>query len=418
VADTPRTKTAFNAFTGWTDGELGPRPELKLLPDPEPRTRIRPFISVDDHIVEPPDVFEGRLPERYADRAPRIVEDEHGNEHWLLEGRMMGNIGLSAVVGRDEADKWTTDPLRFSDMRPGCWDIDARVADMDIAGIDASVCFPSFLPGFAGRMFSRIKDQDFGLALMRAWNDWHIEAWAGPYPDRMIPCQLTWLNDAEIAAAEVRHNAERGFKAVTFSENPAAHRLPSLQSGEWDPFLAACEETETVICLHVGGSGWNPISAREASVAEAATSVMLNAMGACIDWLWSGVASRFPNLKVAFSESGITWVPAVIERIDYVSDRTLKGDPGSWTDPDLRPSEVLRRNFWFCAIDDPVGISMRDHIGVENILLESDYPHADSSWPDTQLVMDKMLAGVPEREAEMMSYENASKLFRHPLASA
>ncbi len=325
----------------------------------------------------------------------------------------MGNIGLSAVVGRDEADKWTTDPLRFEDMRRGCFDIDARIVDMDIAGIDASLCFPSFLPGFAGRMFSRLKDQEFGLALMRAWNDWHIEVWAGSYPDRIIPCQLTWLNDADVAAQEIRRNAARGFKAVTFSENPSAHKLPSLQSGAWDPFLAACEETETVICLHVGGSGWNPITAPEASIAEAATSVMLNAMAATIDWVWSGVASRYPRLRVALSESGITWVPAVIERIDYVSGRTLKGDPDGWLDPELTPSEVLRRNFWFCAIDDPVGVAMREHIGVENILLECDYPHADSSWPDTQLVMEKMLSGVSEDEAELMAYTNAATLFRH-----
>jgi len=417
VAHSGQAKTAFGALAGWSDGSLGPRPKLTLLPDPEPRPRLRRFISVDDHIVEPPDVFEGRLPQRFAERTPRIVEDEHGNEHWLLEGRMMGNIGLSAVVGRDESDKWTTDPLRFDDMRPGCWDVDARVADMDLAGIDASVCFPSFLPGFAGRMFSRQKDQEFGLALMRGWNDWHIEEWAGAHPDRIIPCQLTWLNDPELAAEEIRRNAARGFKAVTFTENPSAQKLPSLQSGHWDPFLAACEETETVICLHVGGSGWNPISAPDASMAEAATSVIVNAITATIDWVWSGVAVRFPRLKVALSESGISWVPAVIERIDYVTDHALKGDPYGWTD-ELRPSEVLRRNFWFCAIDDPVGIRMRDHIGVENILLESDYPHADSNWPDSQLVIDEMLAGVPEREAQMMASGNAEALFRHPLPTA
>jgi predicted TIM-barrel fold metal-dependent hydrolase len=404
---------AFSALAGWSPESSGPRRPGKLLPDPEPRPRIRRFISADDHIVEPPDLFEGRLPARFAERAPRIVEDQFGNQQWLLEGRRMGNIGLSAVVGRDERDKWTTDPLRFEDMRRGCWDIHARVTDMDLAGIDASVCFPSFLPGFAGRMFSRLKDHELGLALVRAWNDWHLEVWAGSYPDRIIPCQLTWLNDAVLAAEEIRRNAARGFKAVTFTENPSAHRLPSLQSGSWDPFLAACEETDTVICLHIGGSGWNPITAPDASIAEAATSVMLNAIAATIDWVWSGVATRFPNLRVAFSESGISWVPAVIERIDYVSDRTLKGDPGGWQDPELRPSEVLRRNFWFCGIDDPVGVLMRDCIGVDNILLECDYPHADSSWPDTQHVLNEMLAGVPEGEADMMAYTNAARLFRH-----
>ena len=410
----PGKQIAYNAMTGWSSGEdTGPRRSLRLLPDPEPRPRLRRLISADDHIVEPPDVFEGRLASRFVEDAPRIVEDASGNQRWLMEGRMMATIGLSAVVGRGDDDKWVADPVRFEEMRPGCWDIHNRIKDMDLARIDASLCFPSFLPGFAGRMFARMKDQDLGLALVRAWNDWHLEAWAGPYPDRIIPCQLTWLSDVEVAAQEVRRNAERGFKAVTFTENPAASKLPSLQSGYWDPFLRACEETGTVVCLHGGSSGWNAISSPDAGLAEAATTIVVNALVATIDWLWSGVPTRFPDLQIVMSESGISWVPAMMERIEYVSDRALRGDPEGWTESDLRPVEVLRRNFWFCAIDDPIGMALRHHIGVEHILLESDYPHADSSWPDSQLVIDKMLAGVPDDEADLMAYQNAARLFRH-----
>src|SRR5262249_7847877 len=146
MAQATGQKIALNLLTGW-GAEAGPRHDHHLLPDPEPRTRIRPLISVDDHIVEPRDVFEGRLASRFVDAAPRVVGDEFGNEKWLLEGRQLGTIGLSAVVGRPEGpEKWTTDPVRFDEMRPGCWDITARVKDMDLAGLDASVCFPSFLP--------------------------------------------------------------------------------------------------------------------------------------------------------------------------------------------------------------------------------------------------------------------------------
>ena len=321
----PGKQIAYNAMTGWSKGEdTGPRRSLRLLPDPEPRPRLRRLISADDHIVEPPDVFEGRLASRFVEDAPRIVEDASGNQRWLMEGRMMATIGLSAVVGRGDDDKWVADPVRFEEMRPGCWDIHNRIKDMDLARIDASLCFPSFLPGFAGRMFARMKDQELGLALVRAWNDWHLEAWAGPYPDRIIPCQLTWLSDVEVAAQEVRRNAERGFKAVTFTENPAASKLPSLQSGYWDPFLRACEETGTVVCLHGGSSGWNAISSPDAGLAEAATTIVVNALVATIDWLWSGVPTRFPDLQIVMSESGISWVPAMMERIEYVSDRALR----------------------------------------------------------------------------------------------
>jgi hypothetical protein len=208
---TQSTRTAWDTFAGrgMTD-RRGPRRRVTLLPDPEPRKRIRPFISVDDHIVEPPDMFEGRLPKKLQARAPRVIEDDQGNQLWEIEGKRIATIGLSAVVGR-AADDWTAEPARFDEMRPGCWDVDHRVRDMDIAGVDVSVCFPSFLPGFAGRAFNKIKDQEYGLALVKAWNDWNIEAWSGRYPERLIPCQIPWLNDIDVAIAEVRANAARGF---------------------------------------------------------------------------------------------------------------------------------------------------------------------------------------------------------------
>ncbi len=135
------------------------------------------------------------------------------------------------------------EPARFDEMRPGCFDIDARVLDMDRAGIWASLCFPSLVSGFCGAVYSRATDQDLGLACLRAFNNWHLEVWAGTYPDRIIPLQLPWLADMAVATAEVRANAARGFKAVSFPEFPAQLRLPSIFSGAWDPFFAACEET-------------------------------------------------------------------------------------------------------------------------------------------------------------------------------
>jgi predicted TIM-barrel fold metal-dependent hydrolase len=388
-----------------------------LLPDPEPRQRLWPIISVDDHVVEPPWLFEGRLPSALADRAPRIVEDEHGNELWQLEGRRIATIGLSAAAGRP-AEDYGTDPSRFDEMRRGCFDIHARVADMDLAGVYAALCFPSFLPGFAGLLFNRLKDRELGLALIRAWNDWHIDEWAGTYPGRMIACQLPWLHDVELAAEEVRRNAARGFKAISWTENPVILGLPSIHTDHWDPFFAACQETGTVICLHGGSSGWSPVNAPEAPVGEFTSMFLINPMVTTLDWVWSAVGVRFPDIRVVLSESGISWVPAIIERLDYVMTHSLRGMPESWPGGDLSPSDVLRRNLWFSSIYDPIGISLRHHIGVENILLETDYPHSDSTWPDTQRITAEVLAGVSDQEARMITCENAADLFRHPLPDA
>src|SRR6202041_2213473 len=128
-----------------------------LLPDPAPRPIRVPVISVDDHLIEPPDMFEGRMPRHLAERAPRIVEREDGVQYWVYEDRTYPNVGLNAVAGR-RRDTWSMDPSRFDEMRPGCFDIGARVADMDINGVWASLCFPSLVAGFCGSVFSRSDD--------------------------------------------------------------------------------------------------------------------------------------------------------------------------------------------------------------------------------------------------------------------
>lgn len=386
---------------------------MGLLPDPAPRQRHHTIISVDDHLIEPPDMFEGRLPSGLAAGAPRVVEGDGSTQLWEFDGKRYPNVGLNAVVGRPP-EEWSMEPARFDEMRRGCWDIDARIHDMDLAGIWASVCFPSLLAGFAGTVFSRCSDPALGLACVRAWNDWHHEVWAGTYPERIIPLQIPWLNDPATAADEVRRNAARGFKAVSFLENPANLGMPSVHTEYWDPFLAACEETGTVVCLHTGSAAWTAAQSPGAPLELYTTLFPVNAVAAAADWLWARVPLRFPGIAIALSEGGIGWVPMLLDRLDYVMAHSAKGE-SAWRGTDLSPSEVLRRNFWFCTIDDPSTLPARERIGVDHIMLECDYPHADSTWPDTQDIAARRLTGVSEAHARMITHENAARLFRHPL---
>ena len=151
----------------------------------EPLDHRYRIVSADDHLIEPPDLFEGRMPAAMQDRAPRIMESDGGRQAWIYENRRYGNIGLNAVVGRPR-DEWSMEAANFDEMRLGCWDIHARIEDMDPAGVEASVCFPSLIAGFSGSVFSQSKDPDLGLACIRAWNDWHLDVWAGTYPGRII----------------------------------------------------------------------------------------------------------------------------------------------------------------------------------------------------------------------------------------
>jgi predicted TIM-barrel fold metal-dependent hydrolase len=386
--------------------------KVTLLPDPPRAKRDYTVISVDDHIVEPKQAFDGRMPAKFAEQAPRVVEQD-GADVWIYDGQEFPNVGFNAVVGRP-VDEWGFEPTRFEDMRRGSWDIHRRVADMDLSGVYASLCFPSFLPGFAGqRLQLSTKDPELALAAVRAWNDWNIEEWSGAYPDRMIPCQLPYFLDPEIGAQEIYRNAERGFKAVTFSEGPHLLGLPSMHTGHWDPIMRACAETGTVVNLHIGSSGTSPGTADDAPADVVGVLFFGYAMFSAVDWLFSRIPVRFPDIKIVMSEGGIGWVPALLDRLDHM--QTYASMYGTWDGIKETPAEVLKRNFYFCAVEDPTAFALRERIGVDHILLEEDYPHSDSLWPRTQSVIKQAIGGLPAADVRKFTWENASTIYRHPV---
>ena len=384
------------------------RPDAR--PEQQPRHNL--LISVDDHLVEPPHLFQGRLPKKYADREPRVIDTADGNQAWLLDGLVLPEIAVNAVAGRPVEEQYL-EPLRFDFVRRGTWDIKARIADMDIDGVFASLNFPSAL-GFAGVRLTMLDDPKFVLALVRAYNDWHLEEWAGYRPDRIIPCQIPYLLDAEVAAEEIRANAARGYHTVTFPDLTHLVGLPSLFGRHWDPFWAACEETETVVSVHACSGGVaNKIDPAAPVRAVAPFFGAAQALHPAIEWIYAGIPTRFPKLRICLSEGGIGWVIGLMDRLDHEYARNVR----SW--PDGSPSELLLRNFVFCMLDDPTTLRLLRHqIGVHRILLETDYPHADSSWPNSQEKWRRQLDGIPEEEVRRMSWRNASELFKHAVPAA
>lgn len=384
---------------------------VTFLPEPEPRPRRYTIVSVDDHLMEPPELFEGRVPAKFAERAPRVVEQPNGDQVWMFEDRIIPMAGGNAVAGRPPSE-YTTEPVRYDHMRRGAWDVHARVRDMDLAGVWSSLCFPSMVAGFGGARFWECPDQELGLACLRAWNDWHAEAWAGAYPDRFIPLGLTWLGDPEIGAEEVRRNAARGFRALSFPEMPEKLGLPSPHSGHWDPILRACEETGTVLCLHVGSASSIVGGSSDAPGDVAVSLFFVGSIITTADWLFSKVAVRFPGLRIALSEGGVGWVPALQDRVEHCF--RYKEFTGGWIGEDLHPLDVLARNFWFCALDDKSGFEQLDRVGADRVMVECDYPHADSTWPDTQRYLHEQLGWLPEPTIEKLTWRTACDLYRLP----
>jgi predicted TIM-barrel fold metal-dependent hydrolase len=366
------------------------------------------LLSVDDHVVEPPTMFHDRMPARFADQVPVVDRRDDGTEIWRFDGKEATNIGLNAVAGRP-VEEYGIEPTSFAEIRPGCFDIHARVRDMDANGVIASMCFPSF-PQLCGQLFAKASDPELGLAVLRAYNDWHIDEWCGTYPGRFIPLSLPPIWDPEAMADEVRRVADKGCHAVTFSENPAKLKLPSFHSDHWDPFWSACSDEGTIVCLHIGSSSSLVVTAPDAPIDVLISLQPVNIIQAAADLLWSPVLRKFPDLRVSLSEGGIGWVPYFLDRMDWIYTRHH-----GWTGQDfgsMLPSEVFQERVVLCFIDDPAGVELRHRVGVEKICWEADYPHSDSTWPISPETLWASLDGVPEAEINQMTYENAIRHFR------
>src|SRR5438309_6811741 len=211
------------------------------------------LVSIDDHSIEPPDMYERHVPAKWKDQAPKIVRNEDGIDLWVFQGQATSTpFGMCAVVGWPR-EEWGFNPGAFSEMRPGCFDVHQRVRDMNVNGVLASMCFPT-MAGFNARTFTEAGDKELSYVMLQAYNDWHIDEWCGSYPGRFIPLGIPPIWNPQLMADEVHRVAEKGCHAVTFSEDPSALGWPTIFGDHWDPFFAACEEEGPVVCLHIGGA--------------------------------------------------------------------------------------------------------------------------------------------------------------------
>ncbi|MCK0517383.1 amidohydrolase family protein [Williamsia sp. DF01-3] len=379
------------------------------------------IVSVDDHLIEHPRVWQDRLPETFRDRGPRIVE-ANGNHVWNYDGTAFPTVGLNAVAGKPP-EEWGMDPVRYEDMIPGCYDPSARLKDMDVDGVEAALCFPSF-PGFGGGVFQRAQDKDLALLCVRAWNDFYIDEWCATDRSRFVPLSIVPTWDPQLAAAEVRRTAAMGSRTISFPDSPVPLGLPSFHNSHWDPFWHACEETGTVISLHFGSGGFVPgfsfsgtkaiageMALPDAPFAVAIATFSTNLMWSTIDLLFSGVLQKHPKLQFSLAEGGIGWIPYILERTDFVWERHRHYQE---IDFDTRPSDLFREHFWGCFIDDDFGVENRHKVGIDRIMLEIDYPHSDSNWPNSRKRAAEVLVHVPDDECEKICETNARTMLNFP----
>ncbi|MCU1455004.1 MAG: amidohydrolase [Acidimicrobiales bacterium] len=386
------------------------------------------IISVDDHVIEPPHVWQDRLPKKYLDVGPRIVKAPLGEytfvggkaafrvggpddgpdvDWWFYEDLRRPLLRLDAAAGypRDEIDLRA---ITYQDMLPGAWQVEPRLKDMDTNWTEAQMCFPTF-PRFCGQTFTEAKDRELALLCVKAYNDWMVDEWCGPSGGRLIPLIIMPLWDAELCAQEIYRNAARGVRATCFSEIPAYLGLPSMHGNDWDPFLRACEETGTVINMHIGSSSKMPSTSADAPPAVGSSLTFANACFSLVDWLLSGVFTRFPKLTIAYSEGQIGWIPYILHRADVVwqENRAWGGVADRVFEP---PSELFSRHVYGCFFDDPHGLRSLDEIGATRVTFESDYPHSDSTWPNTRQVAEEQTKHLDDATIELLMRGNAIRM--------
>jgi predicted TIM-barrel fold metal-dependent hydrolase len=302
----------------------------------------------------------------------------------------------------------TMEGVTYDDIAPGCYDPIARLADMDINHVEASLCFPNY-PRFCGQLFSEADDLELGLLCVQAYNDWMIDEWCGSSGGRLIPLCIVPLWDAELAAKEIYRVAEKGCRAVAWSELPAWLGRPGLHGDFWDPFLKACEETQTVICMHIGSGTKTVQTSPEAPTVVTANLIVCNSAASMIDWIFSGKFEQFPNLKLLYAESQIGWIPYFIERADDTW-RTHQWAQGEKRIP-KPPSHYYKKHVYSCFFKDTVGIDLLDRIGEDNVLFETDYPHQDGTFPNTLAIAEELFGHLEQETIDKIARNNAIKLF-------
>jgi uncharacterized protein len=379
------------------------------------------IIDTDTHVTEPPDLWTSRLPSSWGDSVMHVRwDDEHQADVWVVGDEIIGRTwGLLAYGSRHVAGSEADRPKTRNDVHPATWDQAERVKVMDSIGIRTAVLYPNY-GGLSARRFINMKSLEIAEAHLRAYNDYQLE-WANNFPGRFVPMLVIPFWDLPGAVTEIERMAGKGFGGIVTTGAPQIHGQPLIADPHWNPLWQACVDANLSVSFHIGSGNSNAPSAMLESLMPPATHLAYTAVPAMLensrfllDLLLSGVLVRYPTLKFASVESGLGWVPFVLEAADYHFKKArneLRDHP--WGD--LLPSDLFRRqvyvNFWFEHLQP----SLVEAVGVDNILFETDFPHRTClEKEDVDQVLAEMYANLQPDVCEKILWRNAADLYSLP----
>ena len=368
------------------------------------------IISSDSHVFEPPDLWTTRIDAKFRDRAPYMKRV--GNEdHLIVEGdQKISGIGQISGAGlRFESPEKILPEAQFEEVHVGGYDPSVHIKDMQIDGISGQILYPS-----QGLFYFAVKDSELTSAIFRTYNDWLAE-FCNTYPDRLKGVAMINLDDVRDGIGELIRTANMGLEGAMISESPGTDRR--YDSPEYEPFWAVAQDAGIPISLHTATARHGETrTTSKRGLRQAATRVnKIFWVGSSLcDIIFSGVFERFPRLKVAVVEFELAWVPHFLRSLDYTyierqfeADYRFKGD--------ILPSDFFHSNIYLSFQEDDIGIRLRDVIGVDSLMWGSDYPHAESTFPRSQEILNDILKGVPQEERAKIVCGNVAQLYNFNL---
>jgi predicted TIM-barrel fold metal-dependent hydrolase len=369
------------------------------------------ILSSDSHVFEPPDLWTTRIDAAFRDRAPRMQRINDVDQLVVEEQQVIAGIGLISNAGaRFEAPETISSQGRFEDVQQGGYDPAQHLQDMQLDGVAGEVLYPS-----QGLFYFKVADTQLMSAIFRAYNDWLAE-FCRTYPERLKGIAMINLDDVQDGIKELERTAKMGFAGAMITEYPPEDRR--YDQAEYEPFWAAAQALGMPLSLHTATRRQGKIrGAGEKTLRDAssrATKVFYPATSMC-DMIFSGVFERYPDLKLAIVEFELAWVPHLLSSMDYTYRERHEEALYRFKDG-MRPSDFFHRNVFLSFQEDAIGIRLRDIIGVDNMMWGSDYPHSESTFPQSRQILSQILAGVPEDECARIVGGNTARLYHFDMA--
>lgn len=373
------------------------------------------IIDVDTHVTESADLWTSRVPAKMRDTVPQVRADKKGRSTWYIEGKPIAKLGLSATAG---VGSMINPPNSYSDMHPGAYDANERLRYMDQMGIWAMVMYPN-VGGFGNQAFLKLGDPELMLTCVKVYNDWQTE-WASADSRRLLPITSLPFWDIEASVKEIERCQAMNHKGILFTGEPHAFGQPVIGDRHWDPLWEAACDHDLPISFHIGSGNMDAginkekmkVYGRMAAFTEISVEFFMRNGIQLTDLLMSGVLCRYPSIKFVSVESGIGWIPFVLEALDYQFEGNSVASERD--DFEYLPSEYFRRNVFGCYWFEQVAPKrLIDKVGEENILFETDFPHPTSLFGDeVHRRIDEGLGDCDESVREKILWSNAEKLYK------